>query len=370
MRKLFETSEINGMTLPNRFVRSATWEGMATAEGAVTPRLIETMTRLARGGVGLIISSHTYVRPEGQATPWQLGIYKDELTPGLKEMADAVHRCGGRIVLQLAHAGAFAVQSPGEELPLAVSHYEGLAESPRKEISAEDISELVHAFADGARRAKTAGFDGVELHAAHGYLLSQFFSPLYNRRKDEYGGSIANRARICLEILSAIRESVGKEYPVLIKMNGQDYSKNGLVREESVRIARLLAEAGMDALELSGGLLKSIKGSPSRPRIEAIEKEAYFREDARAFKKELSIPLILVGGIRSFELAEQLVALGEADYISMSRPFIREPELVSRWQSGDRRKAECTSDNLCFAPGFKGRGIYCVTREKEAAQAS
>jgi 2,4-dienoyl-CoA reductase-like NADH-dependent reductase (Old Yellow Enzyme family) len=368
MKKLFETSEIKGIKLPNRFVRSATWEGMATAEGAVTPKLIATMTRLARGGVGLIVSSHTYVRQEGQATPWQLGIYKDELIPGLQEMAEAVHRCGGRIVLQLAHAGAFAVESTGAELPLAVSNYEGLAESPLKEISAEDIPALVRAFAEGARRAKSAGFDGVELHAAHGYLLSQFFSPLYNRRRDEYGGSVANRARICLEILAAIRQEVGTDYPVLIKMNGQDYHRNGLVREESVQIAKLLAEAGIDALELSGGLLKSIKGSPSRPRIEAIEKEAYFREDARTFKKELSIPLILVGGIRSFAVAEELVAGEEADYIAMSRPFIREPELISRWQAGDCRKAECTSDNLCFAPGFKGRGIYCVTLEKEKAQ--
>ncbi len=370
MKKLFETSQINGMNLANRFVRSATWEGLATAEGEVTPRLIETMARLARGGIGLIISSHTYVRQEGQATPWQLGIYKDELIPGLSEMAGAVHKNGGRIVLQLAHAGAFAAEPLIDRLPLAVSNYEGLAESSRKEISRQDITELVGAFAEGARRAKEAGFDGVELHAAHGYLLSQFFSPLYNRRRDEYGGSVENRARICLEIFSAIRETVGRDYPVLIKMNGQDYSRDGLVREESVQIAQLLAEAGIDAVEVSGGLLKSIKTSPSRPRIDQVEKEVYFREDARLFKKVLTIPMILVGGIRSFEVAEQLVAEGEADYIAMSRPFIREPELVRRWQAGDCRRAECTSDNLCFAPGFKGEGVYCVSREKETKQIS
>jgi len=290
MKKLFETSEIKGIKLPNRFVRSATWEGMATVEGAVTPKLIETVTRLVRGGVGLIVSSHTYVRQEGQATPWQLGIYKDGLIPGLQEMAEAVHRCGGRIVLQLAHAGAFAVESPGAELPLAVSNYEGLAESPLKEISAEDIQALVRAFADGARRAKAAGFDGVELHAAHGYLLSQFFSPLYNRRRDDYGGSVANRARICLEILAAIRKEVGTDYPVLIKMNGQDYHRNGLVREESLQIAKLLAEAGMDALELSGGLLKSIKGSPSRPRIEAIEKRPISAKTPGPLKRNCPFP--------------------------------------------------------------------------------
>ena len=368
MKKLFEPSEINGMKLSNRFVRSATWEGMATAEGAVTPRLIETMTRLARGGVGLIISSHTYVRPEGQATPLQLGIYKDELIPGLWEMTAAVHQCGGRMVLQLAHAGTFAAESLIDGPPLAVSNYEGLTETPRNELSVRDIKKLVNAFADGARRAKAAGFDGVELHAAHGYLLSQFLSPIYNRRPDEYGGVIQNRARICLEIYSAIREVVGRDYPVLIKMNGQDYSRNGLVLEESVRIAKLLAESGFDAIELSGGLLKSVKMSPSRPRIDTMEKEAYFREDARAFKRAIGIPLILVGGIRSFEIAGQLVEEGEADYIAMSRPFIREPELINRWKAGDRRRAECTSDNLCFAPGFEGTGVYCVTAEKEMAR--
>jgi 2,4-dienoyl-CoA reductase-like NADH-dependent reductase (Old Yellow Enzyme family) len=368
MKKLFEASEINGMKLSNRFVRSATWEGMATVEGAVTERLIETMTRLAKGGVGLIVSSHTYVRREGQATPWQLGIYKDELIDGLRKMTDAVHDCGGRIVLQLAHAGVFAVESLLDQPPLAVSVYEGLAESPRREISLQDIQELVQAFAEGARRAKTAGFDGVELHAAHGYLLSQFFSPHYNRRTDQYGGSVQNRARICLEICSAIRESVGRDYPLLIKMNGQDYTKEGLVLEDSTQIAGMLSKAGFDAIELSGGLLKSVKTSPSRPRIK--EKEAYFREDARAIKKEISIPLILVGGIRSFAVAEQLIQEGEADYISMSRPLICEPELINRWKTGDRRRAECTSDNLCFAPGFEGRGVYCVTQEKEKAEQS
>ncbi len=356
------------MKLSNRFARSATWEGMATAEGAVTERLIETMTRLAKGGVGLIISSHTYVRPEGQATPWQLGIYKDELIAGLRKMTDAVHDCGGKIVMQLAHAGTFAAESLLNQPPLAVSVYEGLAETPRREITLRDIQELVQAFANGARRAKAAGFDGVELHAAHGYLLSQFFSPLYNRRKDSYGGGVQNRARICLEIYSAIRDVVGRDYPILIKMNGQDYTKDGLVLEDSASIAGLLSEAGFDAIELSGGLLKSVKTSPSRPRIK--EKEAYFREDARAVKKEIAIPLILVGGIRSYALAEQLVENGEADYISMSRPFIREPELINRWKEGDLRKAECTSDNLCFAPGFEGRGVYCVTLEKEKAERS
>ncbi len=178
MSKLFEESALKGMRLSNRFVRSATWEGMAAEDGGVTPKLMETMNALAKGGVGLIISSHAYVRPEGQAGPWQLGIYKDELSPGLREMAASVHERDGRMVMQLSHAGNFAAERLIGQPPLVVSDFEGLAKSPRKEITARDIREIVSAFRDAAERAKTAGFDGVQIHCAHGYLLNQFLSPL------------------------------------------------------------------------------------------------------------------------------------------------------------------------------------------------
>ena len=370
MSRLFEACSINGMTMANRFVRSATWEGMAGEDGSATPRLIETMTALAKGGVGLIISSHSYIRPEGQATPWQLGIYKDELIPGLRQMTEAVHSCGGKIIMQLAHAGNFAAEALTGQPPLVVSDYEGLAKTPRREITAHDIREIVASFADAARRAKSAGFDGVQIHSAHGYLLSQFLSPIFNRRRDDYGGDIRNRARVHLEVFQAIRAAVGKDYPILIKMNCRDFAKNGLSAEDSVQVAGFLADAGLDGIELSGGLLTNMKLSPSRPGINSADKEAYFEEDLRTFRKEIHIPLILVGGVRSFEVAERLVEDGVADYISMSRTFIREPDLVNRWKSGDLRKAECKSDNLCFKPGFEGQGIYCVAREREKKPAS
>jgi len=365
MSKLFETSRINGMVLSNRFVRSATWEGMATADGAVTSKLIETMTALARGGVGLIISSHAYIRPEGQAGPWQLGIYKDELIHGLQEMTKAVHDSGGKIIMQLAHAGNFAPKKLIGQPPLVVSDFEGLASSPRQEITKQGIREIVSAFADAARRAKSADFDGVQIHSAHGYLLSQFLSPAFNRRKDEYGGDVLNRARIHLEVYQAIRQVVGQDYPVLIKLNCRDFVENGISLEDSLEVAKLLAHAGMDAIELSGGFMTSDKLSPSRSGINSEEKEAYFREDARAMKKEIGMPLILVGGMRSFEVAEKLVQDGTADYISMSRPLIREPDLINRWKAGDRRRAECRSDNLCFKSGLDGEGIYCVVQKRE-----
>jgi 2,4-dienoyl-CoA reductase-like NADH-dependent reductase (Old Yellow Enzyme family) len=365
MSRLFENSAINGMILANRFVRSATWEGMASADGAVTPKLIDTMTALARGGVGLIICGHTYIRQDGQASPWQLGVYKDELTPGLCEMTAAVHEAGGKIVMQLAHAGHFAPKNLTGQPPVVASDYEGLSRMPRKELTVQDIQDLIAAFADAAQRAKSSGFDGVQIHAAHGYLLSQFLSPIFNRRADGYGGSIENRARMHVEVVHAIRRAVGKEFPVLIKMNCRDFAENGLSLEDSLFAGELLAHAGLDAIELSGGLLTNRKLSPSRPGIHSVDKEAYFREELRAFKKQIAIPLILVGGNRSIEISEQLVAEGAANYIAMSRPLIRESDLISRWKSGDRRRAACTSDNLCFGPGREGRGICCVTEERE-----
>lgn len=366
MSVLFESVAIKGMQLSNRFIRSATWEGMATSDGYVTPRLIETMAVLADGGVGLIISSHTYIRPEGQASPWQLGIYSDECVSGLQAMTARVHERGGKIVAQLAHAGNFAAEKLTAQPPLVVSDFEGLANTARREITPLDIEELVSAYIAAAQRAKLAGFDGIQLHAAHGYLLSQFLSPHFNRREDEYGGSLPNRARMHVRVCQAVRAAVGEHFPLLIKLNCRDFADGGLGPDDSIQVAGLLADAGLDAVEMSGGLLTGGKLSPSRPGINRVEKEAYFKEDALAFKAKLNLPLILVGGIRSFEVAERLVAEGAADFISMSRPFIREPDLIQRWKSGDRRRADCLSDNLCFRPGLTGKGIYCVTAEREA----
>jgi 2,4-dienoyl-CoA reductase-like NADH-dependent reductase (Old Yellow Enzyme family) len=365
---LFQPSRIKSMTLANRFVRSATWEGMATDDGAVTPKLVETMEALAQGGVGMIITGHAYVFPQGQAGPWQLGIYSDDLIDGLKTMTDAVHGKGGKIVVQLAHAGHFAAEKLTKTPPWVASAYGGLSDSPRHEVTQADISELVAAFAAAATRAKSAGFDGVQIHAAHGYLLSQFLSPVFNRRTDEYGGSIENRSRIHMEVLKAIRDAVGDDYPVLIKINCQDFQEDGLTREEALQVCKRLADNGMDAIELSGGTLTGGKLSPSRTGITSSEKEAYFKEEAAAIKREIDIPLILVGGLRSLEIANQMVEQGRADYISMCRPLIREPGLVNRWRSGDTAPAACKSDNLCFRPAMTGKGIYCVVEEREKSK--
>ncbi|MCB2184213.1 MAG: NADH:flavin oxidoreductase [Desulfobulbaceae bacterium] len=365
MSILFEESSINGMVLKNRFMRAATWEGLATPEGEATPRLIDMMVSLARGGVGLIITSHSYVSPEGQGTPWQLGVYKDELVAKLREMTSAVHENGGKIVLQLAHAGQFAEQELTGRAALAVLDSEDFSGRNIKRVTPEDVQRLVHLYSQAAQRAKDAGFDGIEIHSAHGYFLSQFLSPAFNKRRDEYGGSIENRARIHLMIYQSVRKVVGDDFPILIKMNCGDFIEDGISIDDSLSAAKTFAQAGFDAIELSGGIIRTGRLSPSRPGITSVGKEAYFKDYAVRLKKEVRIPLILVGGLRSFEVADSIVTSGIADYISMSRPLIREPDLISRWQKGDLRKAECKSDNLCFNPGFEGKGIYCVTREME-----
>jgi 2,4-dienoyl-CoA reductase-like NADH-dependent reductase (Old Yellow Enzyme family) len=365
MAKLFETTAINTMNLKNRFVRSATWEGMATEDGSPTPRLIDLMIELVKGEVGLIITSHTYVCREGQAGPWQLAIYSDELIPNLRQMTEAVHKKGGKIALQLAHAGCRADFSLTGMQPLGPS-VRKIKNGPLcQEMTQQEVRQTVEAFATGAGRARESGFDGVQIHAAHGFLLSQFLSPFYNKRKDSYGGAIENRARIVLEVFRSIRNAVGDRFPVLIKMNSEDFLGTGLSVDEMVQVAAMLEKAGIDAMELSGGTPDSGKFLPVRKgRIVSEKDEVYYRGAAKRYKEKISVPLILVGGVRSYGAAEELVETGVADYISLSRPLIREPHLIKRWKSGDTGKATCLSDNMCFNPIRAGEGVYCYTEKK------
>jgi len=364
MSKLFDVTQLKGMTLKNRFVRSATAEGMATEEGEATPRLINLMAELAEGGVGLIITGHAYVTKRGQATPAQLGIYDDKLITGLRAMADAVHQRDGKIVAQLAHAGMLAIPKLINSAPLAPSAIEGLVDTPLQEMTLEDIQATVEAFGLAAGRACEAGFDGVQIHAAHSYLISQFLSPAFNHRRDAYGGPIENRARILLEVVETIRRQVGKDYPLLIKMNCRDFLEGGLELEDALQAGAMLKEAGIDAIEVSGGTFASGDLMPVRTGIVTEGDEAYFQAEARAFKQRLDIPIILVGGIRSFPVAERVVKDHTADYISMCRAFIREPDLINRWQSGDLSKATCLSDSKCLRPALAGKGVYCVVEKR------
>lgn len=350
---LFDATEINGMSLSNRFVRSATYEGLAAEDGASTPRLTELLVGLASGGVGLIIAGHAFVHPSGRAGPWQLGMHDDAVIEGHRQMTGEVQKAGGKIAAQLAHAGVMVNPAITGQAAL----------DPAK-MSGSQLDLVVEAFGRAAGRAKRSGFDAVQIHAAHGYLLSQSLSPYFNSRSDEYGGSIENRGRLLCRVVESIRAAVGPDYPVMIKMNCEDFLKSGLTREDSLEVAKMLQEKGIDAIEVSGGTVLSANRSPSRFGIQTEEKEAYFRQQAREFKEKLNVPIILVGGIRSYTLAQRLVTEGYTDYISLSRPFVREPALISRWRAGDTARATCLSDNLCLGPAIEGKGIYCVVERE------
>ena len=201
---------------------------------------------------------------------------------------------------------------------------------------------------------------------AFGYLISQFLSPFFNKRKDEYGGSIENRARIVLDVLRGIREAVGEDLPVLIKMNSEDFVDGGFSVDDMLGVAVMLEMSGIDAIELSGGTPNSGPYFPVRKgKIDSQEKEVFYLQAAKRYKGRVGIPLILVGGIRSYPVAAKLVQQEIADYISLCRPLIREPDLVNRWKNGDRRKSTCLSDNKCFGPIMKGEGVYCAVERSE-----
>ncbi len=263
-------------------------------------------------------------------------------------MRKAVHEIGGKIILQLGYDGAYP------------------SKTRLRKMTPRNIQDLVQAYALAAIRAQKAGFDGVQIFAAHGFFLSQLLCPRYNDRTDDYGGKIANRARVLLEVLHAVRYAVDRDYPVLVKLNCRDFVENGLTLEDSLRVGRMLEKGGVDAIELSGGLLNN--PNIMRSNINFNNNEAFFQNEAQVFKEKIRVPLILVGGIRSYHSDQRLVNEDIADYISMSRPFIREPELINRWKAGDLREAVCISCDNCFETIKKGQGVTCVPVEPQVAK--
>ncbi len=364
MANLFDPLTINGMTLRNRLVRSATWEGMCTADGRPTPRLVDCYRSLARGGVGLLISGYTFVSREGKQLPGKMGLDTDGFAAEFRALADAVHAEGGKLCLQLVHAGGQTTAQQAGCQPLAPSAVKvaQFPEEPR-ELSVDEIARIVAAFAAAAQRAREYGGDAVQLHGAHGYLINQFLSPLTNRRSDKYGGSIANRCRFLLEVYRAVRQAVGNDFPVLIKLSGCDFLEGGLSAEEALFAARALVLEGIDAIEVSGGTAASGSRTPVRTKIDTVDQEGYHLELARGIKTAVGGTVFSVGGFRSHAVAQQALAAG-IDAIALSRPLIREPALPARWQGGDTARATCISCNGCFRPGLKEGGIRCVVEDK------
>ncbi|MDF1526141.1 MAG: NADH:flavin oxidoreductase [bacterium] len=364
-KTLFDPVHIGSMELCNRFVRSATWEGMCDEHGRPTARLAELYREMAQGGVGLIITGYTVVHPRGRQMTGAIGACSDKQIPVLSTLTEAVHGAGGKLMAQLFHAGAqTSVRTIGEP-PVGPSQvespfYSGVPEA----MTMGQVDEVVTSFGQSARRAREAGFDGVQLHGAHGYLINQFLSPLTNVRTDKYGGSLNNRFRFLEEVYRSVREQVGPDFPVAIKLTGSDNLVGGLQIEDAVFFSRRLEALGIDAIEVSAGTSGSGEGVPVRKAINSQDKEGYNAGLARRISEEVSVPVMLVGGLRSFSVIKKLLDEKVADLFSLSRPLIREPDLVNIWRKDPGHRSTCTSCNLCFRPGMREGGIYCVPEKR------
>jgi len=342
---LFESINIGGLEIKNRFVRSATWDGTADASGAATETSEDLYRRLGKGGVGLIITGFAFVSPQGQAMFGQYGIHNDEMIPGLKRLARASHNNGTKVAVQIVHSGINSLYLPRTDKPVLALSNIADGKTPHRVMTGGDIEEIIVDFVKAAVRAKEADFDAVQLHAAHGYLMSQCLSPLFNRRTDIWGGNTENRRRLLVEVVKGIRKALGEKFPIMIKMAVQDEVRGGMPMEEGIEAAQHLIAAGLCAIEVSAGAgdRERIGPGPNRSKKE----RAYFRERAAAIKRSVKAPVMVVCGIRSLEMSRDIVDSGDADMISMSRPFISEPDLISRWQKGDTSPAKCISCNRC-----------------------
>jgi len=342
MSVLFEPFTIGTMEIRNHFVRSATTSYWSDEKGIVRPEIINLYRRLAEGGVGLIIKGHMYVAEDGKAHRGMAGISSDAHLPMLRKLTDAVHEHGGKIVAQINHAGIHSLIDRA-----GPSEYQGEGWKARA-LSFEEVWGVVESFGDAAERAMEAGFDGVQIHGAHGYLVSQFLSRLVNRRVDEWGGSLEKRMRLLLEVYDEIRGRVGGGVPVLMKMNCDDFSPNGFTIEDSLSVAEAICRRGLDSLEISGGGIGRRRELMARARSSDpdLEEAAYSGYGAKIREATRPTPVALVNGIRTRRCMEAIVEKGVADLVSMSRPFIMEPDLVKRLQSG-QEEATCTSCDAC-----------------------
>jgi 2,4-dienoyl-CoA reductase-like NADH-dependent reductase (Old Yellow Enzyme family) len=354
---LFAAANIGTLEVPNRLVRSATAEWMADPNGMPRPQLKPLYQELAQGGVGLIISGHMYVHPSGKAHYEMTGIYSDELIPGLAEIADVVHREGGLIVSQINHGGMQCSRRTVKETiaPSAISA--PFLSRAAREMTPAEIEQMIDAFAQAARRTKEAGFDGVQIHGAHGYFINQFLSPVVNKRSDEWGGDLEGRMHFLRAVCQAVREQVGPDYPMLIKLGVVDGVEGGLPLEEGLQVVAALESMGLDAVEISAGI-GGRSGSSTRKGIRSEEDEGYFRPWAHKARKATRLPMILVGGFRSQSVMEEVLASGDADFISICRPLICEPDLPNRMRLGLQERSSCISANLCWVEK-DGEGIAC-----------
>jgi 2,4-dienoyl-CoA reductase-like NADH-dependent reductase (Old Yellow Enzyme family) len=343
MVDLFKPYHLGELEIRNRFVRSATTSAWSDENGVVNDDIIRLYEGLAEGGVGLIIKGHLYVDPRGKAHPGMAGIHDDAVIPKLKELTDAVHRHGGAILAQINFGGYQA--SAGTRM--GPSNYK-TSEWKAREMTTSEIWDVVDKFGAAAVRAVDAGFDGVQIHAAHGYLISEFLSKLANRRTDDWGGELKNRTRLLREVYLDIRGRLGPDAVISMKMNCDDFSPDGFTVDESPLVAHALAALGMDMIEVSGGGIgRDTKLFERARHTDPALSECSFGGHCEKIRETTKPkPLALVNGFRTKTAMQAAIDRGLCDLISLSRPLIREPDLVKKLQGG-QEEASCIRCDAC-----------------------
>ena len=327
-KKIFEPIKFNTLELPNRIVMSPMVTHYATDNGTVTQRVIDYYAARAAGGVGLITVEATFVDLKS-LEHHMLGIYDDKMVPGLKKLVDAIHNAGGRCSIQLIHKGRLAVSKTTTMRTVSASAEPDMGETPRA-LTIPEIHDLVEKFGQAARRAKEAGFDAVEMHMAHGYIINQFLSPYSNHRTDEYGGSLENRARFALEIVRRVRQEVGPDFPITAKINSTEHVVNGIEVEDWKTVLPLLEAAGINAVNVSGGIAETTHFMTAPMNVD----RAFNVERAKQIKSYATVPVGVVGRIPDIRLAEQILESGAVDFITMGRATIADPEIVNKAKEG------------------------------------
>lgn len=357
---IFQPWKMGSLEIKNRLVRSATVEGLSTDEGAPSQELIKMSVDLAKGGVGLIVAGTAYISREGRGDNHTTGLNSDLLIEPLSRWTTSVHKAGGLLAAQLLHCGSTinpVLLSEKEALWGPSSIVDPVSGYPVLELSKTHIHRIIDQYAMAALRAKKAGFCAVQIHAAHGYLLNQFLSPFRNFRKDQYGGPLENRAQVLYQVYEAVRGAVGKEMPVFLKMSGYDGFTGGVDPKEAAEIAATLDLMGIDAIEVSAGTPEGAKNGGWDHILPAPFKEGSLLKYALQVKEKVKCPVISVEGWRTPQEIEK--ALKRVDAVSMSRPFISEPNLANRWLSGDLTASRCTSCNSCLQL-IEKTGLACV----------
>ncbi|MEA4827827.1 MAG: NADH:flavin oxidoreductase [Clostridium sp.] len=325
MYHLIKPLQIGKLNLSNHLIMPPMATAKSEEDGKVSKAVLDYYHEKSQGGyISLIIIEHSFINQQGKASKNQLSVADDSLVEELKKLSDIIHSNGSKAVMQINHAGSAASTEITGEVVVAPSAVQNLrvGNGIPKELTREEINDIIDSFKYAALRVKMAGFDGVEIHSAHGYLLNQFFSPLTNKRNDEYGGEVNNRIRIHLQIIKAVREVVGEDFPILLRLGASDYMEGGSTIEDSIIAAREFEKARVDILDISGGLCGySIPG---------VTDQGYFSPLTEAIKKVVSIPVILTGGITESEAAEKLLAEGKADLIGVGRAIYKDSKWAER----------------------------------------